>query len=266
MKLNGRNQTLSSLEIAHDLGEIYFIWKDASAEKDDLKEQLYRALDEEIPAEALARRTVEVPEDVQTEEAARTYATTYNPGFRVVEVVLTREPTSGEEYPESVIIEQDPAFVQRIIVVEEDPWIVEGAAKKTKKNPTGRKEVFGYVVQRTIRSGSTMVDRERVENVEPELFLRVTDEHPVISRLAELGASEKFLSKLRKSGDFPRQFRDPTQLEPDDVALLMNFMHEGPKTVALNVRYANEDDLPDEGPADAEDDENQSIAVATIQS
>lgn len=208
-------------EIAHALGEVYFMRKEAEDEQKLLREEFFDAITESFEGEDLARKTVAIPEDIIN---ATEWAEKYNPGWRVVMI-----------QSEQVILEEDPAFKSSMIVVRTDPFEV---SAPTKKKPDRVKTVYGYVVTKTIRSGTTLIDADRMREVDADLYNQVTTLPPWWEGIKEFvtGDPAKVFAAL---GEY-RVLRD--NLTDKEIAAIKPYVYEGPKTKALNVSYAAEDE------------------------
>jgi hypothetical protein len=138
------------IEIASALGEVYFIRKEAEDEQKTLREEFFAAVTASYEGQDLAQKQVEIPIDIATRDDAEEYARQYHPGWRVVDF-------SDDE--RTFVMEEDPVFKQHTQVVELDPWEIPAP---TKANPDRTKTVYGYVITKTVRSGSTLVDDQRM--------------------------------------------------------------------------------------------------------
>ena len=220
-------------EIAGELGEVYFIRKEAEDEQKALREEFFEAITASYADQDLARKSVAIPEDVATVADAEDYARQYHSGWRVVESRV-EESQDGRLY---VTIEEDPAFKPFIAVVERDPWEIPAP---TKKAPNRTKLVYGYVVTKTIAAGSVLVDDERMRAVDPDLYNRVTRLPDWWDAITDVIGSKGDPAKVFARLAPYRVMRDDlTSKELDEIK---PYTYEGPKQARLNVRYANKDE------------------------
>jgi hypothetical protein len=223
-----------AIEVAADLGEVYYIAKDAEAEQKELRNEFFQAATVAQEAQALARKTVEVPEALDVSEA-KAFALKYNPGWRVVQSEFE------DDHPSKIILEEDPEFKghSEVVLVEEP--VVDS---KGKKHP-------GYVVAKTVRAGSKLVDDERMKEEEPGLYDALI-EYPNFDLLAglaehwEIDYDPETIIKFMKDRGVQPVLRNPSTWTPDELSEARPFIYEGPKTLALNVRYAKNDEAQPE--------------------
>lgn len=211
-------------EIAAYLGEVYFIEKDAKAERENYRGKFFEAATATFSPEKLAQKTVVVPQDVQTEEARAAYARTYNVGWEVVSV-----------NDDGVVIREDPALKPYQIIVP-----VEGLVD-SKKNPQP-----GYSISRSVASGSLTLDEERIMALDFDLYLRVTivANYDLLYRLLyQAGAEVEAIDKRLDESSLPRVLRSLDDLSDEDRAEVQQYTYEGPRQVKLLVRYAKEEEI-----------------------
>jgi hypothetical protein len=170
------------------------------------------------------------PRDLQTKEEIWDYAERYHPGYAVVEI----EPHEDNDVADegyamfAVQLQEKPEFQPFSIVIEQE---VEDA--KGKVHP-------GYVVAKSIVSGSMLFDDERCLKVDSDLYYEVT-EYANWDTLSSLGISNLEL-KLKAAG-YPRVPKNPDDLTDEQQEAIAEFLYEGPKTIKLLVRYAKEDEV-----------------------
>jgi hypothetical protein len=134
------------------------------------------------------------------------------------------------------LIEEDPAFKGHVEVINLPPWEIPAP---TAKQPDRRQKVYGYVVTKTIRSGSALLDDERMQAVDPELYESVTTWPAWVKTVREY-ASKTAFEKILKAVQPERVLRE--DLSPEEFEQVKVYAYEGPKSVALNVRYAGKDE------------------------
>ena len=208
-------------EIAPDLGEVYWIWKDAEAEKEDLRKKFFDAVT--AAQTNLARKTVLVDQRITDPEEAQEYAEQYNSGWRVEGIRVT------EDGKYAAVIEEDPALKGGTeVVLLDEP----AEDRKGKEHP-------GYVVTKTIVGGSVMVDADRMQDWDSDLYDRTTQWQgfPDVNQHTDPAFDEAL--ELR---GWPREIRG--DLEDKDVKLIQQYSYEGKRSAKLNVRYAKPDETP----------------------
>lgn len=199
-------------EVAPILGEVYWYWKDAEAEKEVLRKQFFDACTEAARKSGLAQRTAIVPDDIVGTTNISEYAERYNPGWLVISI-------DGSK----VLIEEDPSLKGITEVV-----LMDMLDRNGKKQP-------GVVVTKTIVSGSVMVDTERMIAIDPDLYADVTmwkglpiDDLAIDDYLEEIG--------------WPREIRP--DLSDSQIESIKEYTYEGRRSAKLNVRYAKPDESP----------------------
>lgn len=213
-----------------ELGEVYFIRKEADDEQKRYRDEFFEAATEEASEGSLARLVVQVPQDVTSEDEARTYAEQYYPGY------LANEVTHKEGGGWSVSIEENPTLTTFEYAVEVDGGVKDA---KGKSHP-------GYRIVRTSRAGSVVLDDERLREKDPDLWEAITtiDNYDLIAdMLYHANVDHEDIHPLINSYDFPRVLKPIEDLDPKDVEKIKPYMHEGPRSVALNVYYAKEEEL-----------------------
>lgn len=204
-------------EVAPDLGETYWLWKDFEAVKEDWRRLFFDAVTEAARAEGLAQKTVQVPDDLTSREEAETYAARYNPGWLIIDA----------DKDLGIILEEDPALKGWVEVVLTDPFLDRNG-----------KEQFGYVVTKTITGGSVLVDTERMDQVDPTLFDKVT-------QYKGFGPDETISKTVRsvlRKMNWGREIRE--DLTDEQMRAVRDYSYEGSRSARLNVRYAKPDDTP----------------------
>lgn len=233
--------------VATELGEVYYIRLDAETEQKELRNEYFEAATVAQSSEALAQKTVVLPYPMGLEEAFA-FAEKYNSGWRVVKSTIV----GGEV--EKVVLEEDPNFKghSEIILVpprgDDDPggvWDFKG-----QWHP-------GYVVTKTVRAGSALIDDERLCEEEPTLWEAIT-EYPNFDLYWEIARESTpeeemedkelydwLVSIFRMRGLDP-VLTDPKTWTVEEADAIRPYAYEGPKTLALNVRYAKDDEAPEE--------------------
>jgi hypothetical protein len=237
-----------SYSVASELGEVYYIRLDAENEQKELRSEFFKAASLATEAKALAQKTIEIPMGMASSEA-EAFALRYNPGWRLVRYTIDNDKI------EKVVIEEDPNYKPHVEVVlvppvdENDPggvWDSEGHWHP------------GYVITKEIRSGSAMIDDERMREEEPGLWKAIT-EYPSFDLYCDLAEywgidydPEAIVGFLAENGVEP-VLSDPSTWSNEDIEAVGRYTYEGPKTVALKVRYAK-DDESDTKPEDTQEE------------
>jgi hypothetical protein len=219
-------------EVAASLGEVYFIAKDAKSEQEDLRLAFFAAAAQAHETKGLAQKTVEVPQGVD----ATSYAEQYHPGWKVVDVAHDHTLGQGAK----VLMVEDPDTKPWQEVIQTSEPVIE-----VKKDGT-TKEHPGYVVSKTIRSGSALVDDERLKRDNYALYQAVT-EFPGFALYADLVAQftewqPDELEMWLEDHGVERVMKSLKSLTPEQVDALKPYVYEGPKSSVLNVRYAKPDE------------------------
>jgi hypothetical protein len=218
------------LWIAEELGEVYFIRKDAEDDQKLLRTEFFEAATATFTPARLAQKTVVPPPDVQAqgEDSARTYAEQYNAGWNAIDV--------DAEVLE-VTLREDPNYKPYQIVVEVEDGVTD---RKGATHP-------GYVISRSISSGSPMLDTERLQAVDYDLYLRATvvANYDMLVALLDFGnVDTDKIDDVLNSTNLPRVPRNPDDLSAEDAEAIREFSFEGPKpTPKLLVRYAKEEEI-----------------------
>jgi hypothetical protein len=215
-------------EIAASLGEVYFIAKDAKAEQEDLRLDFFAAAAKAHEAKGLAQKTVEVPSGVD----AMAYAEQYYPGWKAIDV--PHEHTLGEN-PHVMMVEDPDAKPWQEVIQTPEPVV----DAKGKEHP-------GYVVSKTIRSGSALVDDERLKTENPDLYYEIT-ELPGFTLYADLVAqftewNQDELEMWLEDHGVERVMKSIKSLTLEQIDAIKPYVYEAPKSSVLNVRYAKEDE------------------------
>lgn len=212
--------TKTPSEIAPDLAEVYWIWKDAEAEKEVLRKKFFDAVT--AAQTNLARKTVRVDPRITDPEEARAYAEQYNSGWKVDGLRVT------EDGHHAAVIEEDPSLKGGTVVVPLDEPVED---RKGKEHP-------GYVVTKTIVGGSVLVDADRMQEWSPF-------EYEALTQFKGFGPDQQLAASVYNwllEQDWPREIRG--DLKDWEVELLKPFSYEGPRSAKLNVRYAKPDETP----------------------
>jgi hypothetical protein len=179
-------------EIAVEIGEAH----SAKGKLEKLRKEFFDYIRDQKKATKLARRSVRVDKEKYELAAAEERAVKLNPGYR-------RITTVERDDHWKILLEQDPNFLG-------DSYI------------TGSKDEPGVVVTKTIRSGSSLVELDRLKQDDPDLYEQVTFIPPV-----------------------DRQPKNPDELTEEQLAKLQPYLYEGAPTAALNVRKAKPEDYED---------------------
>lgn len=192
--------------IAGDLGDTYFIVKESEKLRDSLRTEFFDAAKEAQAKESLAQKTWTSPEASGDPTAL---ALKYNPGWLIESVEEDR-----------VILVEDPDF------------------KQVSVTATGERDT--YVVTKQIRSGSTLVDDERLQKDDPILWENVSY-IPGLDVLSEW-IPDKHLDDIAEKLGLKRQLRNPNDLTPEDVEAIKPYVYEGKKTKALTVKVSKDEE------------------------
>lgn len=218
----------TSEQIAPELGEVYWFWKDAEDEKEKLRKEFFDAVTRSHAESDLAHKTFICPDQIVAIDEALQYAEQYNPGWNAYSTV-------AGAHPYHVVMREDPALKAGVEVVE-----VKDDFDPAKDGVWDRKGQWhpGYVVTKSIVGGSAMIDTDRMQKWDQALWHELTQyqgfppddqlETSVIQTLEEI--------------NWPRVIG---HLDKDGVAKVKPYTYEGKRTVKLLVRYAKDDDLPD---------------------
>lgn len=204
-------------QIAPDLGEVYWFWKDSEAEKEILRKQFFDACTQAAIDKGLAQKTVIVPDDIVGTETIGEFTERYNSGWKVISV-----------HGAKVLIEEDPALKGTTEVV-----ILSGPVEDRNGNLHP-----GYVVTKTIVGGSAMVDTERMEQLDYDLYEHITQ----FKGFAPDWDMGSVILDLLIENDWPREIR--SDLNEQDIESIKEYSYEGPRSAKLNVRYAKPDESP----------------------
>lgn len=212
--------------IGETLGEVYFIRKDAEDEQKKLREDFFLAAALENQSQTLAQKTVVAPSSLETTEKVTAFAKLYNPGWRVIEPV--------QKF--NVVIEQDPDYLPYSIVIPIDDGIIDA---KGNEHP-------GYVITKSIVSGSLTLDDERLRKENLKLYNQVTY-IPLLDQARDFwGEKSTTFTDLESafgSLSVPRVLKSPDLLTPAQSAKIQAYSYESAKTKKLLVRFAKEDEL-----------------------
>ncbi len=171
--------------------------------------ELIQDLLQSFAEESLAKKTVEVPEDQLADPEG--FATRYNTGWRVVEVKENK-----------VVIQEDPEFNPFVWVHKFD-------------TPIDGK--YGYVVTKSITSGSMVLDDERLTVLDPGFYEEITQwKYPELANAA--GGGDEWLDAI----GWPRELKPLEDLTKHQFAEVQQYLYELPKSAKLLVRYAKADE------------------------
>lgn len=209
-------------EVAEEVGGVYYVKKDASDDLEKLRKEFFTVAALEKASEGLAQKVAEAPESIADPDEARAFVERYHTGWRVIE-------DKDVDAPYVFLIEEDPDYKGHSIVIPIDGGVIDS---KGKEHP-------GYVVTKTIRSGTILLDDERLLQDDPELYQEVTEPDPTI-----YGFVTKFMAN--NPGiitRIPRVPKNPDALTDEQSEAIRPYLYEDAKTLALNVRYAKEEEL-----------------------
>lgn len=180
-------------EITSELGVTYDAWKQGEKEKNKLKERFFAAATEELAQETPAQILEEVHAD--SAEKASELAAKKFPRFRVLDVL---EDGEGRY---RVALEELPQFRPFTHINKAD----------------------GRVYSRQINEGAAILDDERIQEEDPELWKQITEPQRVIKPLEKLTSEQLvalrpyiYASKPVAKLSAPRQAK-PEELELDEV-------------------------------------------------
>lgn len=172
-------------EVVAELGAAYDQWKSGEKSKNDLKDEFFKLASQAVQGQERAYKVV-VLEGISPGQA-ELLAVKYHPGWKVVN---TYQENGGSK----VVLEEDPDFM---------PYSFEHE---------------GRVFQRQIVAGSPLLDDERLQEEDPELWEEVT-----------------FIPEPE------RQLRPLDELDPETLARLQTYMYEGKPTVKFPAPRASKD-------------------------
>lgn len=204
--------------IARETGGWHQAQKESAAELSTSRKEFFEAASKQYVESQLAIKTFLIEEAGLTLEKAKDRARKYNPGWQIV---------SGRvdgKVGWRIFLREDPDFLGHTEVT--DP---------TDDEP-------GYVVTRTIRAGTTMIDLDRMAVEQTELYGSVTVLPDwAYNARAYMEDFEDWKSWIADS-KIQRQPKPSDQLTPNQVEAIKPYIYEGPKTAALNVRLAKPED------------------------
>lgn len=214
-------------QIASELGEVYWFWKDAEHEKEKLRKEFFQAVTDSFDVEDLAEKTVSLPEHVAEDELAE-YAEQYHPGWKLVK-------STGIK----LLLREDPALkagVQTVLFRSVD----EATEEEGITGVYDRKGVWhpGYVVTKSIVGGSALIDTERMQSYDPDLWDELSEwqSFPGVDQ-----QSDPTLDDRLEALGWPRIIG---KLGAAGVKAVRPYSYEGKRTVKLLVRYAKDEDVP----------------------
>lgn len=178
-------------DLAEEVGDCHTENATTKTKLEKLRKRFFVALSSKHRASDRAMKTVYTEESDPLK--AEKFVLQYHPGWQITD---SRPAGKGRKF----ILEQDPELIGDSVV-------------------TGDPENPGYVVTRTIRSGTTMIDLDRMKVEQPELYNDVT-ELPQVERQ-------------------PKEEKD---LTPEQIEKIRPYIYEASKSAALNVRKAKPED------------------------
>lgn len=210
-------------ELAQEVGEVYFIQKDAKSELESLRKDFFVMAATVASLEgSLAQKTVVVPDTITDYDKAKAHVELYNTGWKIVDC-----PMEQPAAPYRFLIEEDPDLLPCQVVVPIDGGVID---IKGKEHP-------GYVVTKTIVSGSATLDDDRLREEDPELLESIT-EYQNWETLREIGVTEEQLAAVA----YPRVIKHPDHWDAWEEAALTPYTYESARSARLNVRFAKEDE------------------------
>lgn len=222
----------SPTEVATELGETYFYWKEAESLKEDYRKEFFGSVTRTFDTEKLARKTVVIPDDLKTDDERLAYVLRYNSGWRLVD-------DEGQLDKGVALIEEDPNLKawDEIIILDKPVTDTKG-----KQHP-------GYVVTKTIVAGSALLDDERLKKLDPDFYNEVTEwrNHDTLADMlynsgVDVDEVESTLDTWLGNVGWDRVIRQ--DLDAEQKETIKEYSYEGPKQVRLNVRYAKDDETP----------------------
>jgi hypothetical protein len=172
-----------------------------------------------------ARKTVVIAKsDVSNFVAAEERVDLYNPGW-------LRDKASETDNDYHFILIEDPAFMQHEIRVPASEDFADAFPN-------------GWTVTKTVRSGTPMIDLDRMKKDDPDLYIEVTyvEYYDVLRDLVyEANVDPDEVDARIAKYNFPRQPKSSEQLTPEQMVAVQPYTYEGKKTVALNVRPYKDD-------------------------
>lgn len=199
--------------IVKDLGDTYYIRKEADdliqgSKKPDeyigLRQEFFDAATSSIQEDELATKTILL--DEWTDEL-KNRVVKYHPGW---EIISAREADDGFK----VIVRENADLKQ--VTVEYD----------------------GYKITKQIRSGTVMIDDDRMKNEDPDLYESITTWPDWLYFILDNVSEEKFegwASEYR----WKKIFIDPADWSDETREAVADYTYEGPKTKALIVEKVN---------------------------
>lgn len=220
-------------DIAFQLAETNVLSQSSEELRKELKSEFFKLVNDEVEDD-LATKTIVIPDGLDAEE----YVDQYHGDWKIYhqedqEVVLIEKP---ESKPFEIVVQ---TFDE-----DGDPIVVQD-----KKG----KEALGFVVSRSIRVATPIVDYKRLESEDHDLYLRLTDEPVVPPYIDELlnwfcdtQRNNRTIEELRadwlEDNPQPRPIKEDAKLI-DLAKLKKSYLIQPPSTAVLNVRLAKEDEV-----------------------
>jgi hypothetical protein len=196
-------------EIVGDLGDTYFIREDAEKLQKTLRSEFFDAATLSQEDASLATKTWIAPKGVSDPEGL---ATKYNPGW----LIANRQ--DGEE--NHLLLVEDPDFKEVTVTSEGD---------------NGR-----YTITKQIRSGSDLIDDDRMIEEDPDLWDQVSY-YPALDFLRQW-VPEEDLERAAIGIGLSRQLKNPDDLTPEEIESIKPYAYEGKKVKALIVKLAKDEE------------------------
>lgn len=195
-------------EILDDLDSAYGEWKGGEKDKNKYKDEFFKLAVEALKDETQAEKVVEIRAS-NTVQAGEIIGQRY-PTWELDDI---RKHPDREGYFEAII--------------RENPYYQSFSIDHN-----------GKTYQRQVISGSAMLDDERLQRDDPELWKKVSDfEHRATLEniIYECGIDgQEVAEKLDNLGEaygLPRQLKPLEDLDPEVLAQLQEYMYEGKPTI-----------------------------------
>lgn len=211
-------------EVAFETGGWHQAQKESKKELEGSRLEFFKKVTELNRDKPRATKTFLLNEPLDLLEA-EARAIKYNAGW----TIKSNQEVKGKGW--KFILEEDPEFVGHSEIT--DP---------TDDEP-------GYVVTKTIKSGTTMIDLDRMEKENYNLYFSVTyvPEEDLIRGILDSVSLPKeewgaVIDNTLSMFSLKRQPKPAEQLTEKQQAAIRPYMYEAPKSLALNVRLAKPTD------------------------
>lgn len=210
--------------LGHELGDTYFTRLGWVKAQDDLKLRFFASASESFEDQALAQRTVEIPDDQASN--AEGFLELYHAGWQVIGELDGPDPDA----PRRFVLKEDPQYKPYSEVVALEPWIAAGRQGKDQL-------VYGYVITRSIVEKEPLFDDERCKVVDRDFYNEVTEWENFWLTL-ELNLDELDLYRAQ----WPRVLKSVEDLTPEQIERIKAYLYSPAPTVKLLVRYAKREE------------------------